>query len=187
MKLGNALRAAAILLLALDQTVCVAASVPSITPDDLAVFRAVLSSGCRWEQSYNVVSDIPVTAKDQPIPSDWPSRPLWTKLARRVPSAVKWPHVDICAAYRVVDGITVDSTFARQTRDPPGWGPFYAKVPGAKGLIRVSLPAFTTDRRHAVVYLEATCNLLCGSGFYIELTRGKAGWKLSRRENAWIS
>jgi hypothetical protein len=185
MRLKSALWAAAILLLGPGQ-ICVTASVARITPDDLAVFHAVLSSECRRnDQRYSVISDLPISAPN--TAPDWPPTSLWTKLTRRVPSGARWAHLKVCPADRVVDGKEIDSVFARQTAIPPKWEPFYAAFPGASGLLRISLPAFTPDRKRAVVYLDATCNPLCGSGFYIGLTRGKEGWKLSRQQTEWIS
>jgi hypothetical protein len=185
MRLKSALWAVAILLLGRSQ-IGVAAPVARITPDDLAVFHAVLSFECRRiDHGYSVISDLPISAPS--TAPDWPPTSLWTKLTRRVPSGVRWPHLKVCPAGRVVDGKEIDSVFARQTAIPPKWEPFYAAFPGATGLLRISLPAFTPDRKHAVVYLDGTCNPLCGSGFYFGLMRRKEGWKVSRRETAWIS
>ena len=180
----------AVLLLLLPQSFCIATDRSSITPDDLAVFRAVLRSHCRpMQQKYYVISDLPISARDHAVPSGWSSRLPWADLAAPVPDGIRWPHKDVCAADRVVDGKKVDSIFERDAhiRSPPSWDPFYAQFPGAQGLIRMSLPAFTPDHKDAVVYMQTTCNPLCGSGFYIELVRGKKGWRISRHENAWIS
>ena len=188
MKLKKALCGVAILLLTANQSFCFASASTSITRDDIAVLRAILSSGCGTTNGrYRVVSDIPVSAPDYAPAPAWPPTSLWTRLAARVPSGIRWPHLRICAAKRIVDGTKVNSIFSRQTRIPPSWDPFYAEFPGAEGLLGISLPAFTADRNHAVVYLESTCNPLCGAGFYVGLTRRKGGWKTSHRENAWIS
>jgi hypothetical protein len=185
MVLSKAVGGVTILLLLSNQNFCAASTVTSITPDDVAVFHAILSSVCRKaDPNYSVVSDIPVSAwGDAPT---WPATSLWTKLASRVPSGVRWPHLNVCPGDRVVDGKKIDLAFSRQTAIPPRWEPFYAAF-HAKGLLRLSIPAFTPDGARAVVYLEAVCGSLCGSGFYIELTRRKADWKISRRETAWIS
>jgi hypothetical protein len=186
MKLKSVLCAVVILLLAVNPSFCIAGAGPGITPEDVAVLRAVLSCRCRKEDgNYNVVSDMPVSPIDYAL--DWPSRSLRAELATRVPDGIRWPHLNICPAVRIVDGKKVDSIFTRQTAIPPNWKPFYAAFPGARGLLRISLPVFTPDRRRAVVYLEAECDSLCGSGFYIELTLKGAEWRISRQENAWIS
>jgi hypothetical protein len=179
-----------VLLLVIAKSSCVAAASSGVTRDDLAVFRAVLSSACqRADRTFYVISDLPISTKGYPAPADWPANLPWTDLAASVPSGVRWPHIEICAANRIVDHRKVDAIFERDAsiRSPPGWDPFYVEFPGAKGLMRISVPAFTSDGRHAVIYLETTCNVMCGSGFYIELVRGKRGWKVSHRETAWIS
>ena len=187
MKLNSALRAWAILMLAQGPLLCGAAPAARTTPDGLAVFRAVLRFGCRTaHQGYYVVSDVPDSVKDEPPPSGWPSRSLWMKLAAPAPSSLRWPHLNICAD-RVVDGKEVDWIFVRQTAIPPRWEPFYAKFRGAKGLIRISPPAFTSDGRHAVVYLEEACDQMCASGAYLEYRRENGGWKLWRWKFAWVT
>lgn len=184
MKLNKILFGVAILLVLVNQSGYVAYAGNSITPDDVAVLRAILTSDCRIDRYSRVVSDIPISARGQaPV---WPSGSLWAKLTSRVPSGARWPHLNVCPGSRIVDGNKVDSIFSRQPAIPPKWEPFYAAF-HTKGLLRLSLPAFTPDRGRAVVYLEDTCDVLCGSGFYIELIRKKAGWKISRQKNAWIS
>jgi hypothetical protein len=176
----------AVFLLVAGQSLCLGPAAAGVTQEDTAVLRAVLGSDCDTSgHKYLMVSDKPVAAMDS-APA-WLSRSLRAKLSARVPSGAKWPHIPICPAERIVDFASVNEIFTRQTRMPPGWTEFYARFPQAQGITSLSLPAFTPDRRHAVVYLETICGPLCGGGFYIEVTLGKAGWKVSRRANAWIS
>ena len=95
--------------------------------------------------------------------------------------------MSLCPAVRIVAEEEIEASLERETHIPPNWEGFRTRFPGAERLIRVSLPAFAPDQNTAVVYLESTCGGLCGTGFYIELTKAGTGWKISRRAAAWIS
>jgi hypothetical protein len=157
---------------------------------DIAVLRAVLQKeACgRADQKYQVVSDRPAPATSVSVPKTWrSSAALNEELARRSEEALSWTHIDVCSAVRIVEGSKIEAIFAADDRIPPGWDSFENAFPGASRLIEVSLPAFTSDGKRAVVYLDTKCGVLCGAGFYIELKRTAAGWQVTQRETAWIS
>lgn len=177
----------AVFLLAANSHWCVAEGISYATSDDVAVLRTVLSSYCRADQGFRVLSDVPALPRNRDNTSGWPSTLFGIQFAGRPRKGVLWPHVHMCAALRIVSENRIDAIFARDTRIPHSWRGFYGEFPGAKGLIRASLPAFSPDRTTAVVYLDWECGPLCGSGLYIELTKRKTGWHILRRESAWLS
>jgi hypothetical protein len=189
MKLGKLSFGAVIFLLALDPSLRASAGVAGVTGEDIAVLRATLCPPPSVDRTFRVMSDIPPAARDYRIPSDWRSSALGKELRVRAQRGGHWPHVDVCANVRIVDGKEVNAIFARDGRIPPSWEGFYARFPDAKGLIRFALPAFSSEGRLAVVYLEWTCDPLCGSGLYVELARSETGseWRITHTEAAWIS
>jgi hypothetical protein len=167
-----------------------AESTASITHgEDIDVFRAVLSVVCdRLDGKLTIVSDMPPLSRQHDIPADWQSSSsLSMALSQRSQVRIQWPHVDVCPGTRLVDGATIDSLFVHDARVPPGWEAFHARFPKAAALVRVSLPAFSPDHKHAVAYMESRCNTSCGSGFYLELEKRKGKWQILRRDTAWIS
>jgi len=63
-------------------------------------------------------------------------------------------------------------------QQPPPWLGFKAQFDGAAVLLRVSLPVYSEDGRHAVVYMSSTCPYRCGAGFFHPLVKSPTGWKL---------
>ena len=185
---GIALR---VVVIALGLGSCATAELPrwASDGDDVDVFRAVLSSNCeRPEGKFIVVSDASPLPGHSDLPADWvSSSSLSAVLSQRSQVRIRWPHVKACAGAHVVDESVIQSLFAQDTRVPPGWEAFYSHFPGATGLVRVSLPAFTSDRKRAVVYAETRCGTSCGSGFYVELGKKKGVWSILRQATAWIS
>lgn len=98
-----------------------------------------------------------------------------------------WPHVEICAAARVVSSSEIDALFDKDHRIPPGWEAFFAAYPDAVGITRVSIPVFTRDSKKAALYVTRSCGLGCDARFYFELTRTATGWRVARCETRGIS
>lgn len=175
-------------LLAISPSRPLVAQTSTVTPDDLSVLRVVLSAACLDAHPHSsVVSDVPPVPGDYPIPSDWPSHGLDQELAARARRGARWPPVEVCAAVRIADGRMLEALFARDGRVPPSWDGFHAQFPGARSLLAISVPAYSADRKLALVYMAVTCGVQCGAGFYRELRREASGWRITRRATAWIS
>lgn len=187
MKLQKAFFGIVMFLLAANSHWCAAEGTLYATSNDVAALRTVLSLYCGADQGFRVLSDVPSLPRKHDNTAGWPSSLFGIQLVGRPRKSTRWPHVHVCPAIRIVSGERIDTIFARDNHIPHDWRGFYAEFPGANGLISASLPIFSPDRRSAVVYLEWKCGPLCGSGFYIELTKKEAGWQISRRETAWIS
>jgi hypothetical protein len=167
----------------------VARGAESISEEDVAVFRAVMQQTCRASDAHReLISDTPV---DFPYfansHGELEDTRFGIRLAHRVPGGARWPHIDVCIAQRVVDGDAIEDTFARDPRIPPGWDNFHADFPDAHGFAQISLPAYSSDGKRAVVLTAYASGLLSGAGFYVELRKTRRGWKIRRHEGAWIA
>ncbi len=68
-----------------------------------------------------------------------------------------------------------------------GWKTFYAKFPGAGGIMAFSRVGFNEKRDRALVYSQIDCGWLCGTGHYHLLKRESGKWVLIKSYMAWIS
>ena len=68
-----------------------------------------------------------------------------------------------------------------------GWESFYAKYPGAGGIMAFSRVGFDEKRDHALLYSTISCGWLCGTGHYFLLKRDSGKWVLFKSYMAWIS
>jgi hypothetical protein len=69
--------------------------------------------------------------------------------------------------------------------DASGWDELYCLYPRARAVVYFSAPAYVDDE--AIVYFEDACDLLCGSGWYVRLSRDGKGWKIVERVDLWVS
>jgi hypothetical protein len=68
-----------------------------------------------------------------------------------------------------------------------GWESFYAKFPGAGGIMAFSRVGFNEKRDRALLYSQISCGWLCGTGHYHLLKRESGKWVLFKSYMAWIS
>jgi hypothetical protein len=68
-----------------------------------------------------------------------------------------------------------------------GWKGFYRKYPESGGYIGFSRVGFNPGMTQALVYFEHSCDLLCGSGLYVLLSKDSEGWKVINISRSWIS
>jgi hypothetical protein len=180
-----------VIALSLPAAACAPAG-PSV---DVKIFEAVVQSeACDAGQygSYHVVSDRPASIHHSGNEDDWakwlPDPQVRSASLARAQQRRKWPLLTPCgSAVRVVDASFVEGIFEREKTVPKSWQGFYAAFPVSMGLIKVSAPVFDADGSAALVYMERTCDVLCGTGWFVELRNEQGGWKVVRREGAWIS
>jgi hypothetical protein len=162
---------------------------------DVEIFQAIVESeACDVGQygKYNVVSDRPALLRRSGNEDDWakwlPDLQVRNASLARAEQRHKWPLLTPCgAAVRVVDASFVEGIFEREMTRPRSWQGFYAAFPTAMGLFKISAPVLDADGDAALVYLERTCDVLCGTGWFVELRKEKGRWRVVRREGAWIS
>jgi len=160
------------------------------TAEDLAVLRAVLAPECgRSDPGYHLLSTraASVDMSDQ-VPSDWPEADALTaQLRARAESRGSWSGVRICPKVLVRRDGDIERLIENAPNLDAGWKKFYSAYPGARGVIRVSLPAYSGDGNRAVVFTGEGCGSLCGSGDVIELEKKDGVWHRTRAQATWIS
>jgi hypothetical protein len=67
------------------------------------------------------------------------------------------------------------------------WEDFSARFGGSRSLMKISLPVYSADGNHAVVYTTGRCPYTCGAGFYHELKKTYEGWQITDSVIAWTS
>ncbi len=68
-----------------------------------------------------------------------------------------------------------------------GWTQFFARFPGAAGLLRLSHVGFDDTGNHALVYLEHQCGAECGTGRLVHLVLDPAGWTVKNATLVWMT
>lgn len=68
-----------------------------------------------------------------------------------------------------------------------GWSAFYETWPDSTGLVRMSRPVLSADRRQALIFVEFRCAGMCGHGDIYLLERIGAGWRIVRLSSVWMS
>jgi hypothetical protein len=98
------------------------------------------------------------------------------------------------ACLRRTDSEEIDEAFGANrgnaaTRPSRGadWTAFYKAFRGSKGVVSMSLPAYSNARHQATVYLSHTCGRLCGQGILYVLKRNDDSWVLIKTVSLWIS
>ena len=173
--------------LALAQAGC-GAGLRSTMPDDVGVYRAVLTAfPSRLVQSTtqppleftgNSAERIADLA-DQLYSLD--STTVRSFLARNRDS-VRFPDLE-------------DSTIvwiaAKEWRalanQSGGWQEIRRRAPGSNAVVTISRPGYSRDASRALVYVVAACEGLCSEAQYVLLSRDSGQWKVVARAQDWIS
>lgn len=67
-----------------------------------------------------------------------------------------------------------------------GWTSFRAKYPGARGVLTLSRPGFSSDRTQAVLLVGYRCGVRCNNGRALLLARNRDGWRVVADRVLWI-
>jgi len=156
-----------------------------ISSADMRVLEAIVKPACDFEWN-EVISDLPATPfRADSLEEHQPNLQFGLDVASRSQPESRWPRRTLCASVRVASDTEIENALKRETSIPPTWDHFRQQFPGVRTLVRVSLPVYSADERRAVVYTESTCPYRCGNGFFHELVREGAQWRIVRSENAW--
>ena len=122
-----------------------------ISSRDLQVLQAVVKPACDvdWKE---IVSDLPATPYRAPsLGEHEPNLQFGLDIAARSQPKARWPRGNICPPVQVVRNRDIEAALKLETRTPPTWDHFRERFPGVNTLVRVSLPVYSEDGRHAVV------------------------------------
>ncbi len=67
------------------------------------------------------------------------------------------------------------------------WGAFHKRYPNTPGITLVSLPGVNADHTRALMYIGASCDMLCGNGYFLLLGKDDGGWKVLQKVMIWVS
>src|SRR5262249_14309494 len=67
------------------------------------------------------------------------------------------------------------------------WKAFYKQYPDSPGYIWVSRPGLSSKHDQALLYMARVCGTLCGSGYYVVLSKTGGEWTVKQKDMIWIS
>jgi len=160
-----------------------------VNSEDMRVMRAVVSIACKVDSERIVVSDRPAIPRrsDDLHDADSQNIQFGINFDRRLARAARWPRGKVCPAVRVASDAVIKEALENETGYPGSWTSFSTRFGGARSLMRISLPVYSDDGKHAVVYTTGRCPYTCGEGFYQELEKTYEGWKITNSAIAWTS
>jgi hypothetical protein len=157
-----------------------------VSTEDLRVMRAIVEISCKLDAEPVVVSDRPAIPRESHIHDTGEKNVQFgIDFDRRLARTARWPLGQICPAVRVVSDPVISAALANETGFSGSWENFIARFGGARTLMRISLPVYSPDGRHAVIYTVGSCPYNCGEGFYNELEKTYQGWKVTNSTLAW--
>lgn len=68
-----------------------------------------------------------------------------------------------------------------------GWKAFRDKYPNSPGITLVSRPGIDGANSHALLYVGNSCDMLCGGGTLIFLSKANGEWKVANKITVWVS
>lgn len=68
-----------------------------------------------------------------------------------------------------------------------GWQSFRDKYPNSPGITLVSRPGTDSEHTHALLYVGNSCDMLCGGGTLIFLSKENGEWKVANKVTIWVS
>jgi hypothetical protein len=157
---------------------CANPNADDVNSEDLRVMRAMLAIACKVDSERIVVSDRPAIPRQSDLhDTDGRNIQFGIDLDRRLAHAARWPRGQICPAVRVASDSAIRNALENETGYPGSWTSFSTRFGGARSLMRISLPVYSADGKHAVVYTTV----------YHELAKTYEGWKITNSSIAWTS
>lgn len=157
-------------------------------PDDRSVLSAFAGAFCSNDSlrpnDYFIldaeVGEVPEYIRRIPVESG-----LAQSLADRNPPGTALPTKVAYRCLRLVDSRSIKKIFASEGAS--SWKLFYKSFPGAKGLIQLTLPGYSSSGSVAGIVVASTCDLLCGGGSLWLFERDRGNWTITKRMGLWIS
>jgi hypothetical protein len=146
-----------------------------INDEDLAVLRGL---ECGKQPGLRVISSelLRIPSATLPVEVSADVKAELEPWPRAGETSLRWPEVDLCSGVRIVSAEKISTTFAGDTRTPPGWEKFQAAFPDATGYSVLSLPAYFHDGRRTVVLAAWNCLECHATGIWFFLEKGAEGW-----------
>lgn len=84
--------------------------------------------------------------------------------------------------------VLVDGETATKSVEGKGsWQTFRDKYPNSPGITLVSRPGTDSGHTHALLYVGNSCDMLCGGGTLIFLSKENGEWKVANKVTIWVS
>lgn len=174
--------------LALAAPGCTDPYADEVGSEDMRVLRAMVDISCKLDFQRIVVSDRPAVPPQSNLRDTHNQNVQFgIDFGQRLAREARWPRGQICPAVRVSSDSAIEAALENETGFPGSWENFIARFDGARSLMRISLPVYSSDGKHAVIYTAGSCPYTCGAGFYHELEKTYEGWRITRSVNAWTS
>jgi len=150
--------------------------------------HAMVDIACKVDAERIVVSDHPAIPRASDL-HDTDGHNVWFGIDfdRRLAPEARWPRGQVCSAVRVASDSEISNALEQGSGLSGSWENFSAQFGGARSLMKISLPVYSADGKHAVVYTTGRCPYTCGAGFYHELKKTYEGWEITNSVNAWTS
>ena len=176
------------LLCALAFTLSACAPAPGeASADDLAILNAVFEEHCGTSNYVAVVSDLPPNTGSDTAGAPTQYILFRINIMQRRSGNPRWPIGPLCPHVLVARDARIQAALKVNEGEPLKGNLFQRDFEGSPSLMTVSLPVYSADGNRAVVLIATECGPLCGDGWYLEMRRSAAGWKIANRERGWVS
>lgn len=154
-------------------------SIPRPKSSDLAIFAAVLKQDMKNEKRVRIV--VRETRLRMPPKSELPTE-MRQDLTRRNKQAAVIASLKTTKRILLVSKDRLDATFRHGF-----WAQFNAEFPNSSGVSAFSLPGYSRDRKHALVYFEHVSGGKAGSGAIYVMEFHDRVWRVKSRTGGWVS
>jgi len=122
--------------------------------------------------------------KAQPLLKDF-SKQAKDHFEARNKTHVKIEADKLKASFEIV---LLDAETARKSVEGKGgWQTFRDKYPNSPGITLISPPGMDAAHSRALLYVGNSCDLLCGGGTLIFLSKENGEWKVENKVTIWVS
>lgn len=183
---------------ALAQTAAPQSALDICTADDYAIYTTALSD-LYGKQKIERIVLIDQTStgfppgmaamtqfggKAQPLLKDF-SKEARDDFDARNKTHVKIEADKLKASFEIV---LLDADAARKSVESGGnWKAFRDKYPNSPGITLISRPGTDAEHSHALLYVGNSCDMLCGGGTLVFLSKENGGWKVANKVTIWVS
>jgi hypothetical protein len=179
---------------ALSQTAAPQSPLETCTADDYAIYKAALSD-LYGKQKIERVILIDQTStgfppgmaamtqfggKAQPLLKDSP------KEAKDDFEARNKTHAKI-EADKLKSSFEIVVSARKSVEGKGGWQTFRDKYPNSPGITLIPRPGMDAEHSRALLYVGNSCDMLCGGGTLVFLSKENGEWKVANKVTIWVS